>query len=171
MSMLTGPMDDASRHHILVVDDEEIVLVALRETLLRQGYRVVAATSATEALTLLRQQTFAVILADHQMPEMTGVELLTRASKLQPDATRILITAALNLATVMDSINQGEVYRFVLKPWLREELLVAVANGVQHHELITVNNALQAALRSIKEKLEQLDGKPRQQAGPAARDN
>ena len=145
--------DRASSRQILVVDDEEIVLVALRETLSRRGYRVVAASGPVEARALLQRQAFAVVLTDYQMPEMTGLELLAQARELQPDAMRILITAVLNLTTVIDSINKGEVYRFIIKPWLREELLVTVDNAVQRYELICQNNARQATLLMLNERL------------------
>ena len=167
MTNVKEPAALASPHQILVVDDEEIVLVALRETLVRQGYRVVATSSAVEATELLRQQGFAVILTDHQMPEMTGLELLAQARELQPDATRILITAVLNLTTIIDSINKGEVYRFIIKPWLREELLVTVTNAVQRYELICKNNVLQATLLSMNQRLVQLNRDLQQQVGAA----
>ncbi|MEY2410808.1 MAG: hypothetical protein QOF48_3478, partial [Verrucomicrobiota bacterium] len=105
-------------HHILVVDDEEIVLAALRETLTREGYRVATALSAHEALGLLEEHAFSVVLTDQQMPKLTGLEFLGQVKQRQPDATRILITGALSLATVIDSINKGEIYRFIVKPWL-----------------------------------------------------
>jgi response regulator RpfG family c-di-GMP phosphodiesterase len=164
-------VDRASLHQVLVVDDEDIVLVALRETLARQGYRVVATSSPLEARDLLRRQAFAVILTDHQMPEMTGLELLAQARELQPDATRILITAVLNLATVIDSINKGEVYRFIIKPWLREELLVTVGNAVQRYELICKNNVLQATMLSMNAQLVRLNEELAHQVGEATRGN
>ena len=139
MTDVRDPVTLVSPHQILVVDDEEIVLVALRETLVRQGYRVVATSNALEATELLRQQAFAVILTDHQMPVLTGLEFLAQVKEIQPEATRILITAVLNLSTVIDAINKGEIYRFIVKPWLREELLATVKNAVQRYELIWRN--------------------------------
>jgi response regulator RpfG family c-di-GMP phosphodiesterase len=160
-----------SLHRILVVDDEEIVLVALRETLLRQGYQVVASPSAVEAMDLLRQHTFSTIITDHQMPVMTGLEFLARAKEVQPDATRILITAVLNLSTVIDAINKGEIYRFVIKPWLREELLATVSNAVQRYELICKNSVLQAATLAMNAKLTRLNQDLEQQVARTAEQN
>jgi response regulator RpfG family c-di-GMP phosphodiesterase len=148
---------DPALHRILTVDDEEIVLVALRETLRREGYDVTTASDATQALALLRQKTFSVILTDHQMPLMTGLEFLDQAKQLQPDATRILITAVLSLNTVIEAINKGEIYRFIVKPWLREELLVTVRNAVQRYELLCRNAVLQAATLAMNEKLSRLN--------------
>src|SRR5665213_3541488 len=138
---------------ILIVDDEEIVLVALRDTLLREGYKVVASPHAVHALSILQEQQFSVVITDQQMPLVTGLEFLAQVKQIQPDATRILITAVLSLSTVIDAINKGEIYRFVVKPWLREELLVTVKNAVQRHELICTNARLRATAREMKEKI------------------
>lgn len=141
---------------LLVVDDEEIVLIALRETLVRAGYEVSATGDAVEALHLLQKQTFAVIITDQQMPRMTGLEFLAQAKEIQPDATRILITAVLNLGTVIEAINKGEIYRFVIKPWLREEFLGAVQSAVQRHVLVSGNAALRAAADARAREVETL---------------
>ena len=117
MPQETTPPEKA--HPILVVDDEEIVLVALRDTLAREGYHVVASPHAIHALSVLKDQQFSVIISDQQMPLISGLEFLTQVRDIQPNATRILITAVLNLSTVIDAINKGEIYRFVVKPWLR----------------------------------------------------
>lgn len=144
-------------HRILVVDDEEIVLVALRETLKREGYEVRTRSNAIEALQLLKEETFSVIITDQQMPVLTGLEFLAQVKELQPEATRILITAVLNLNTVIDAINKGEIYRFVVKPWLREELLATVKNAVSRYELICRNSTLQAATMAMNEELTTLN--------------
>ena len=60
---------------------------------------------------------------------MSGLELLSRSRQIQPNATRILITAVLQLDTVIEAINQGEIFRFIVKPWLREEFLATVKDG------------------------------------------
>jgi response regulator RpfG family c-di-GMP phosphodiesterase len=148
---------DNGLHHVLVVDDEEVVLVALRDTLAREGYHVTTAANGAEALARLKEQVFSVVITDQQMPMLTGLEFLGQVRQMQPDATRILITAVLNLSTVIDSINKGEIFRFIVKPWLREELLVTVKNAVQRHELICRNQMLQVATLAMNEKLMKLN--------------
>jgi response regulator RpfG family c-di-GMP phosphodiesterase len=148
---------DNGLHHVLVVDDEEVVLVALRDTLAREGYHVVTAANGAEALARLKEQVFSVVITDQQMPLLTGLEFLSQVKEMQPDATRILITAVLNLSTVIDSINKGEIFRFIVKPWLREELLVTVKNAVQRHELICKNQMLQVATLAMNGKLTRLN--------------
>src|SRR5271154_459256 len=100
---------------ILIVDDEEIVLVALRDTLLREGYRVIPSPHAIHALSVLKQEKFSVVITDQQMPMVSGLEFLAQVRQIQPDASRILITAVLNISTLIDAINKAEIYRFVVK--------------------------------------------------------
>jgi CheY-like chemotaxis protein len=85
-----------------------------------------AKANAVKALETLQHNQFSVIITDQQMPILTGLECLAQAKQMQPNATRVLITAVLSLSTVIDAINKGEIYRFIVKPWLREELLVTV---------------------------------------------
>ncbi len=168
---MTTPNPDAALHRILVVDDEEIVLVALRETLQRENYQVVTTPNAVQALSILREQSFSVIITDQQMPMLTGLEFLAQVKQIQPDATRILITAVLSLNTVIDAINKGEIYRFIVKPWLREELLATVKNAVQRYELICKNTVLQAATLEMNEKLRKLNSALEEQVARVAEQN
>jgi response regulator RpfG family c-di-GMP phosphodiesterase len=157
MTTLEEGTADACPHRLLVVDDEEIVLVALREALTREGYDVVTCSDPLQALKVVADQGFSVIITDHQMPNLTGLEFLSQVKLTQPDATRILVTAVLSLSTVIDAINKGEIYRFIVKPWLREELLATVKNAVQRYELICRNSVLQAATLAMNDKLSALN--------------
>ena len=150
----TVPTPPAELKRILVVDDEAIVLISLRETLRLQGYEVFAVEDPVQALQLIQTTPFSVILSDQQMPLLTGLEFLAQAKEIQPNSVRILITAVLSLTTVIDAINKGEVYRFIVKPWLREELLVTLKNAVQRYELVAHNNALHAQTIAMNERLE-----------------
>ncbi|MDI1247685.1 MAG: response regulator [Lacunisphaera sp.] len=138
---------------ILVVDDEAVVLMALRATLERQNYQVVAVSSPLKALAILAERDFAVIISDQRMPEMLGLDFLIESRRLRPNASRILITAVLALPTIVDAINKGEIFRFVAKPWLREELLATVRNAIQRHDLITHNEVLQARTQQLNAQL------------------
>jgi response regulator RpfG family c-di-GMP phosphodiesterase len=156
--MMPSPLDHppAPRVRILVIDDEEIVVAGLKETLGREGYEVVTGTNALVGLEALKTGPFAVILTDQQMPWMTGLEFLAQVKAEQPQASRILITAVLNLDTVVDAINQGEIYRFIIKPWLREELLATVSNAVQRYQLLCRQAELQADRISLNQRLTEL---------------
>jgi response regulator RpfG family c-di-GMP phosphodiesterase len=138
---------------ILIVDDEAIVLSALKETLERAKHHVVACSSPRKALELVKQQDFAVIISDQKMPEMLGLDFLVETRQYRPEASRILITAVLALPTIVDAINKGEIYRFVAKPWLREELLATVRNALQRHDLIVSNARLQSETQRLNNEL------------------
>ncbi len=138
---------------ILLVDDEPVVLDALRLTLERERYQVIACSSPQKALAVLTERDVAVIISDQKMPEMPGHEFLIESRRLRPQASRILITAVLSLPTVIDAINKGEIFRFVAKPWLREELLATVRNAVQRNDLIMHNEVLQARTQQLNAQL------------------
>ena len=127
---------------LLIVDDEARILSALKETLERQGFHVVACSQPTKALELVRQRPFGVIVSDHLMPGMTGLEFLVECRRIQPLATRILVTAVLSLPTIVEAINRGEIYRFIAKPWLREELIATMRNASNRYELLHQNDRL-----------------------------
>ncbi len=151
----TGPEHSRT---LLVVDDEPRVLAALKEVLERQGFAVCASPDPRHALELLRQRDFAVVLTDHLMPAMSGMDLLIECRQLQPHATRVLITAALSLPTLVDAMNKGEIYRFLAKPWLREELIATVRNAINRHELVVQNERLLLETAELKQRIAAADG-------------
>jgi response regulator RpfG family c-di-GMP phosphodiesterase len=138
---------------ILIVDDEPVVLSALQQTLEREHFHVVACSSPRKALAILADRDFAVIISDQKMPEMLGLDFLIESRRIRPQASRILITAVLSLPTIVDAINKGEIFRFVAKPWLREELIATVRNAVHRHELVTQNVVLQAETLRLNTEL------------------
>ncbi len=138
---------------ILIVDDEPVVLTALRLTLERERYHVIACSNPPAALAVLAEHDIAVIISDQKMPEMTGIEFLLESCRIRPHASRILLTAVVSLPTVVDAVNKGEIFRFVAKPWLREELLATVRNAVQRNELILHNKGLQAQTQELNDQL------------------
>lgn len=138
---------------ILIIDDEEIVLLAISESLIPEGYRIVKTTDPYKGLEYLKEQEFAVIISDHHMPGMTGLEFFAEANKIQPMASRILITGVLTLKVVVDAINKGEIFRFIAKPWIREELLATVKNAIHRYELMAQNSRLQEETQSSNANL------------------
>jgi len=156
---------------VLVVDDEAIVLRTLEDTLRDEGYEVTTARDGLAALDHVNRQSFAVILSDQRMPRMTGLEFLSKAKLVQPDASRILMTAVLDLQMIIKAINTGEIFRFLVKPWLLEELLVTIKNAVQRYELIVANKTLQATTQSMNEQLQKVNATLEEQLGISARCN
>jgi serine/threonine-protein kinase len=114
---------------LLVIDDEERILTALK-SLFRNRYHVFATTDGNKALDFLRRYQMHVIISDQRMPIMMGVELLRLSREISPRSVRILLTGYSDLASIVGSINDGEIYRFVSKPWDNAELQRIVAEGV-----------------------------------------
>jgi response regulator RpfG family c-di-GMP phosphodiesterase len=156
---------------ILVIDDDPAVLTLLQDDLERAGYFTVTNTNPLQALEEIKQRNFSVIISDQRMPGLSGLNLLAQAARIQPSATRILITGMMDIETVVDAINTGEIFRFIVKPWLREEFLAAVKNGVQRHELINHNAHLQSATQSMNEQLIELNRSLEQQVKLVAQKN
>ena len=144
---------DSKSRDILVLDDDPVVLLAITETLEREKYNVQAFSNAREALVAMEQTHFATIISDQRMPEMTGLEFLDKCKHIQSNASRILITGVLTLNTVIEAVNQGEIFRFIAKPWIREEMLATVENAVQRFTLIEANQQLSADTLDLNEKL------------------
>ena len=118
-----------AKARILFVDDEERILSALK-TIFRSKYHVLTAANGQEALEFVRKFKIPVIVSDQRMPGMLGVELLRRARELTPDSVRILLTGYSDLASIVGSINDGEVYRFISKPWDNQELQQVIAEAM-----------------------------------------
>jgi len=119
---------------VLLVDDEAAFLAALRRQL-RKDYDIHTALNGREALNILeRDGPFAVIVADMQMPGMNGVELLGEFDSRAPNTTRIMFTGRADLDTVLDAINEGSVFRFLIKPCRHEALVKAIEKGIEHHQ-------------------------------------
>ena len=114
---------------ILVVDDEERILTALK-SLFRMRYHIFTTTDGNKALDFIKRYNIHVIISDQRMPIMPGVELLRQAREISPHSVRILLTGYSDLASIVGSINDGEVYRFISKPWNNQELQQTVAEAV-----------------------------------------
>lgn len=133
-----------TRPSVLIVDDDTMVLATLQVTLATEPYDVVISSSPIQALTLLPTRDFAVIISDQRMPKMLGLDFLVECRRIRPRASRILLTAVLDLATAMDAINRGQICRFIAKPWLSAELISAIREAIQRHALATHHEALEA---------------------------
>ena len=123
---------------ILFVDDEERVLNALR-ILFHQSYDVTVATGGEQALQLAKSRHFHVIVSDQRMPGMLGVELLRELKLVAPNSVRMLLTGYSDLAAIVGSVNDGEVFRFISKPWNQDDLQATIG------EAVTIAIALEAS--------------------------
>lgn len=138
---------------LLLVDDEENILAALYRVLRRDGYRILKAGGGRQGLALLEEHEVGVIISDQRMPEMTGVEFLSRVKELYPGTVRIVLSGYTDLKTVTDAINQGAIYKFLTKPWDDDLLRANVEEAFRHYELKRENERLTRELQRVNEQL------------------
>lgn len=127
---------------ILFVDDEEMALITFKN-LFKKEFTVYTARNGEEALQFIEAHPeLALIVSDQRMPDMTGIELLRRVSSKRPDLIRMLITAYTEIELIIDAINQGNVYRYITKPYNEEELKQILKQGVERYYLVKERDRL-----------------------------
>lgn len=136
------------RNRILIVDDEPHVLRSLVRTLMDEDYEVMTTTSGEEALELVQRYKFKVVISDERMPGMYGSELLSTISVRQPEAVKMLLTGYASVEAAIRAVNEGEIYRFLVKPWDDFELKMAIRSGIEKHDMEMKNRKLQALVRT-----------------------
>ena len=143
---------------ILVVDDEPEMLYSLKN-LLRRDYDITTARSGEEGMKILEEREIHIVMTDQRMPAMTGVEMLRRMKSEHPGAMRLIFTGYADVKTVIDAINQGNVFRYITKPWDPEELLKALGEAGERYDRIIERNLLLNDLRKYEARcVEYADG-------------
>ena len=130
------------KRKIMLVDDEEFVLNSLVRSLKREGYELVTFINPLEALEHLKRERVDVIVSDHRMPDMTGIEFLIEAKKRFPDIVRILLTGYADMEVAVRAVNEGKLFRFLTKPWDDNELKLTLVNATQLSALLERNRLL-----------------------------
>lgn len=134
---------------ILAVDDDRIILNVLNRALGREGIQLETTQSPVRALELLPQETYSIIISDHNMPEMQGIELLEKARKISPSTIRIMLTGDPNQNTVIDAINRGGVYKFLTKPWQDDQLFSIVQEALSAFEAVHSKSLTEASQETL----------------------
>jgi response regulator RpfG family c-di-GMP phosphodiesterase len=114
-----------SRHCVLIVDDEPNVCDSVHD-LLRREFRVLKANSAVDGYRIMQEEEVHIVMSDQRMPQITGVEMLTKVKARHPHAVRMLFTGYADLESIIAAINQGHIFQFMKKPWQPEDLQIAV---------------------------------------------
>jgi DNA-binding NtrC family response regulator len=128
---------------VLFVDDEGKVLASLKRGLLDEPYETLFANSGKEALEILQQSQVHVIVTDMRMPEMGGLELLRAVKEEYPHIIRMVLSGYTQVSTLLTAINQGEIFRFITKPWkLEEDFKPAVREAVEYYDFRNQRNRL-----------------------------
>ena len=141
---------------ILCVDDEPNVLNSLRRLFIDEPYTIRTAASAHEGLKLLAGEEGQIVISDYRMPNMNGVEFLREVRTRWPDTVRIVLSGYADTASIVSAINEGQIYKFVPKPWNDDELKVTVANAIERYYLFKKNAELTSELLKVNEDLKGL---------------
>ena len=121
---------------VLFVDDEENILHALKRSLRNSEFSCMFSGNGREALELIAKNDIQVIVTDEQMPEMGGIELLQQVKELHPDIIRIILSGYTDSDRLIRSINEGEIYRFISKPWEENELVDVIKDGFTRYNTL-----------------------------------
>ncbi len=143
---------------ILCVDDEQNVLRSLTRLFLDDPYEILTAPSGAEGLLILDQcGSVPVVISDYRMPGMNGVEFLSEVRKRWPDTVRIVLSGYADTGAIVSAINEGQIYRFVPKPWNDDEVRVTVTNALERYDLGRKNHELGEELRRKNDDLTALN--------------
>jgi len=131
---------------VLVVDDEQRSVESLAR-ILDEDFEVYTATTTGSARAVLEKEWIQVLLCDHRMPDMSGVEFCAEVREQWPDIVRMIISGYSEPADIIDAINQSGIYRFITKPWHPDDLLQTVHNAVELFRLQRENEQLSLELK------------------------
>ena len=140
---------------VLYIDDEIHNLNSFKAAF-RRDFNIFVAQSARDGRKILDQNEIAVIVTDQRMPVMTGIEFLESIIPVYPDTIRILLTGFSDVNAVMDAINRGQVYKYLVKPWADEELKMYIQNAIEIYHLRKENRDLAKKLEKANKQLESL---------------
>jgi DNA-binding NtrC family response regulator len=137
---------------VLFVDDDEKALRSLRMSLLDEPYQQFFAGSGKEALEIIEREQVHVIVVDMRMPEMSGLELIRIVKEKYPRIIRIVLTAYAQVPTLLTAVNQGEIFRYITKPWkVEEEFKPAICKAIDYYNLQNERDSLSAELAQYKQ--------------------
>ncbi len=146
-----------SAGRLLLVDDEQNILRALRRLLLRGDWLIETAPDAEKALELFPRFQPAVVISDFRMPGMNGVEFLAKVKAQSPHTQRIMLTGQADQQAIEEAINRSEVFRFISKPWNDAQLMLTVKSAFEQHTLVSENTRLYELTQSQNTELRQLN--------------
>jgi sigma-B regulation protein RsbU (phosphoserine phosphatase) len=146
--------DQKSLAPILYVDDE-IDNLTVFNSAFRRHFKIHVASSAREGLEIMKQNDIQLVISDQRMPEMTGTEFLEKIIPEYPECIRVILTGFSDINAVIEAINNGRVYRYVTKPWEKEEMKIMIDNALETYNLKQQNKKLIEDLLEANKTLEQ----------------
>jgi DNA-binding NtrC family response regulator len=144
-------------HTILVVDDEKSILDTIKHVLRNENYHLLTAQSGIEGLKLLKEHNVQLVISDHKMPGMTGVEFLKQVKVLYPEILTIMLTGHAEVGIAVDAINEAGIYKFILKPWENTDLKITIRRAIESLELELERDRLFKQVLTIETTLKDLE--------------
>ena len=146
-------MTENRNKNLLIVDDEIEITKSLQRQF-RKQYNVFLTNSPLEAIDIMTHHEIHVVISDQRMPQMTGVEFFSKIKNDHPDAIRLILTGYTDIEAIVDAINDGNVYRYVAKPWNPTELENIISDAFEKYNLVIENKLLLDAFTKANELLE-----------------
>ncbi len=137
------------KYNLLLVDDEPNIIRSLKRLFRGERVNIFTAPCAEEALERFKEARIHVLVTDNVMPGMNGVELLRQVKSFSPDTIRIILSGYSDMDAILNAVNEGEAYRFILKPWNDTDLKIAVNIALAQYKLAEDNSNLK---RELQEK-------------------
>ncbi len=154
---MENAFDENKLIRILAVDDEPFVLDTIKRLLNDDSYDVLTATSGKEGLSMMKTLPVQIVISDYRMPEMNGVEFLKEVCRQWPDTIRIVLSGYADIHSIIAAVNEGQIYKFMGKPWNNEELRMTIANAVERYSLQQQNVRLTEELKKKNEDLQKFN--------------
>ncbi|MBL8428860.1 MAG: response regulator [Dechloromonas sp.] len=142
---------------LLFVDDEPGILSALRRLFRPHGYRIFIAEGGAAGLEVLETEQIDLVISDMRMPEMDGATFLKEVRSRWPNVMRILLTGYADITSTVAAINQGEIYRYISKPWDDNEIVSIVGEAIEHQSLKRENLRLTSLTQAQNDQLKELN--------------
>ncbi|WP_321491980.1 response regulator [uncultured Desulfobacter sp.] len=150
-------MNSTPRRTVLCVDDEKQILSSLKRLLRKENFDLFTATNGEDGLKIMASRDIHLVISDHRMPDMSGISFLAKVRETYPDTIRILLTGYTEIDSIKASINEGHVYKFLLKPWNDDDLKQEIKKALERYDLIQLNQSLHLMVAAKNKELEQIN--------------
>ena len=150
-------MSEATPATLLFVDDEPSILSSLRRLFRPHGYRILVAESGQAGLDTLATESVDLVISDMRMPEMDGAHFLKEVRTRWPGIVRILLTGYADISSTIAAINEGEIYRYISKPWDDAEIVLIVREALERQRLLNENQRLTELTQAQNDALKTLN--------------
>jgi len=144
-------MDEEIR--VLFVDDEPNVLNAIRRNFFDEDLTFFYASSGESGLELLGKHHIQIVVSDYRMPGMNGIHFLSEVNKRWPETVRIVLSGYADIEAIIGAVNEGQIYKFIPKPWNDDDLKVTISNAIERYVLYKKNSELTDELSEKNERL------------------